>query len=69
MKRKKQGAAILMSTHVLSAAEKDCDNFVVLHNGQISHRGTLANMQEALAMPGASLDDLYFRLTEEVITL
>lgn len=67
--KKKQGAAILMSTHVLSAAEKDCDNFVVLHNGQISHSGTLANMQEALAMPGASLDDLYFRLTEEVITL
>lgn len=69
MEKKAQGAAILMSTHVLSAAEKDCDNFVVLHNGQVSHSGTLTNMQTALAMPGASLDDLYFRLTEEVIAL
>lgn len=67
--KKAQGAAILMSTHVLSAAEKDCDHFVVLHNGQVSHSGTLTSMQDALAMPGASLDDLYFRLTEEVIRL
>lgn len=64
-----QGAAILMSTHVLSAAEKDCDRFVVLHQGKVNHSGTLTEMQTQLVMPGASLDDLYFRLTEEVMAL
>ncbi|MGP6138945.1 MULTISPECIES: ABC transporter ATP-binding protein [unclassified Jeotgalibaca] len=67
--KKAQGAAILMSTHVLSAAERDCDRFVVLHKGEVNQSGTLAEMQAALDMPGASLDDLYFRLTEEVIAL
>ena len=28
---RKQGAAILMSTHILATAEKYCDRFVVLH--------------------------------------
>ena len=30
---RKQGAAILMSTHILATAEKYCDRFVVLHEG------------------------------------
>lgn len=62
--KKAQGAAILMSTHVLSAAERDCDNFVVLHKGQVNMAGTLRDLQVALEMPGASLDELYLQLTE-----
>lgn len=62
--KKAQGAAILMSTHVLSAAERDCDNFVVLHKGQVNVTGTLRDLQAALEMPGASLDELYLQLTE-----
>lgn len=64
--KKAQGAAILMSTHVLSAAERDCDDFVVLHKGEVNQIGTLSDIQTAMAMPDASLDDLYFRMTEEV---
>ncbi|VUW99811.1 ABC-type transporter ATP-binding protein EcsA [Streptococcus pasteurianus] len=32
---KAKGKAILMSTHVLDAAEKMCDRFVILHQGKI----------------------------------
>ena len=37
---KAKGKAILMSTHVLDAAEKMCDRFVILHQGKIRATGT-----------------------------
>jgi ABC-2 type transport system ATP-binding protein len=39
---RKQGAAILMSTHILATAEKYCDRFVVLHEGKL--RATVTNV-------------------------
>lgn len=63
--RKKTGAAILMSTHILTTAEKYCDRFVVLHNGQLRAQGTLAELQEEFDLPNSSLDEIYVALTEE----
>lgn len=63
--RKKEGAAILMSTHILATAERYCDRFVVLHEGQLRAYGTLADLQEEFNMPAASLDDIYLALTTE----
>ena len=54
-----------MSTHVLSTAEKYCDRFIFLHEGQIKSQGTLAQIKEQFAMPDASLDELYLALTLE----
>lgn len=65
MEKKEQGTAILMSTHVLSTAEKYCDRFIILHDGKIRAEGTLTELQQAFNQPGASLDDLYVSLTEE----
>lgn len=66
MKRMKEnGAGILMSTHILATAEKYCDRFVILHEGKIRAKGTLAELREQFAMPTASLDDLYIQLTKE----
>lgn len=62
---KQNGASILMSTHVLATAERYCDRFILLHNGQIRAQGTLAEIQEAFAMPHATLDELYLALTKE----
>lgn len=64
--KKAQGAAILMSTHVLASAEKECDNFVLLHNGEVKVTGTMVDLQHEMGMPGASLDELYISLTKEV---
>ena len=64
-KMKENGAGILMSTHILATAEKYCDSFIILHNGQIRAQGTLEDLRKEFAMPEASLDDLYIELTKE----
>ncbi|WEV45509.1 ABC transporter ATP-binding protein [Streptococcaceae bacterium ESL0687] len=61
---KKQGAAILMSTHILSTAEKFCDKFIVLHDGRVVADGTIDDLRLKFKMPQASLDDIYIALTK-----
>ncbi|MGX7352023.1 ABC transporter ATP-binding protein [Enterococcus canis] len=61
---KHQGAGILMSTHILATAERYCDRFIVLHEGEIRAQGTLAELQQSFQMPGATLDEIYLKLTE-----
>lgn len=63
---KARGKAILMSTHVLDAAEKMCDRFVILHQGKIRATGTLAELREAFGDETATLNDIYMSLTKEV---
>ncbi|WP_368396148.1 ABC transporter ATP-binding protein [Streptococcus gallolyticus] len=63
---KAKGKAILMSTHVLDAAEKMCDRFVILHQGQIRATGTLAELREAFGDETATFNDIYMSLTKEV---
>ena len=62
---KAKGKAILMSTHVLDAAEKMCDRFVILHHGQVRAVGNLAELREAFGQEDASLNDIYIALTKE----
>ena len=62
---KKSGAAILMSTHILSTAEKFCDKFIVLHEGQVIADGDLKALREKFKLPDASLDEIYVALTAE----
>lgn len=62
---KKKGSGVLMSTHILATAERYCDRFVIIHEGKIRAIGTLEELQESFDMPGATLDDLYVRLTKE----
>ncbi len=62
---KKSGAAILMSTHILSTAEKFCDKFIVLHEGQVIADGDLAALRAKFKLPDASLDEIYVALTAE----
>ncbi|RFU62275.1 ABC transporter ATP-binding protein [Bacillus sp. V59.32b] len=64
-KMKDEGAGILMSTHILATAERYCDSFIILHNGEIRAKGNLEQLREQFSMPGATLDDLYIQLTKE----
>lgn len=64
-KMKEEGAGILMSTHILATAERYCDRFVILHEGKVRAKGTLAQLREQFTMPDATLDDLYIQLTKE----
>lgn len=62
---KKSGAGILMSTHILATAERYCDSFIILHQGEIRAQGTLEELQSEFNMSGATLDDIYIALTKE----
>ncbi|WP_100398205.1 ABC transporter ATP-binding protein [Bacillus sp. FJAT-44742] len=65
MEMKSQGAGILMSTHILSTAERYCDRFVLLHEGRIRMQGSLSELREQAGMPEATLDDIYIEMTKE----
>ncbi|MFB5663195.1 ABC transporter ATP-binding protein [Alteribacillus sp. HJP-4] len=67
VEKKASGAGILMSTHILSTAERYCDRFILLHEGSIKLQGTLDELRSQAGMPGAVLDDLYIEVTKGVI--
>ena len=62
--KKKEGASILMSTHILSTAEKYCDRIILLHEGQVRTQGTMDDLRKAFQMPNATLDDIYIAMTK-----
>ncbi|GHP12934.1 ABC transporter ATP-binding protein [Lentilactobacillus fungorum] len=63
--RKKQGASILMSTHVLDTAQRYCDRFVLLHDGQVRTEGTIEQLRQLFPDAGDSLNDIYLTLARE----
>ncbi|ANU16653.1 ABC transporter ATP-binding protein [Planococcus maritimus] len=63
--QKRNGASVLMSTHILSTAERYCDRIILLHNGRVRAIGTMTELRQAFGMPDASLDDLYIAMTED----
>ncbi|GAA3200473.1 ABC transporter ATP-binding protein [Lentilactobacillus kefiri] len=63
--RKKQGASILMSTHVLDTAQRYCDRFVLLHNGRVRTEGTIEELRKLFPEAGDSLNDIYLTLARE----
>lgn len=63
--KKREGASILMSTHILSTAERYCDRIILLHEGRLRAQGTMDELRQAFQMPNATLDDLYIAMTKE----
>jgi ABC-2 type transport system ATP-binding protein len=59
---KKEGMGILMSTHILSMAEKYGDRFLMLHEGRIAVQGTLMEMGQQVQQPGTSLAELFIHV-------
>ena len=61
-----EGAAVMVSSHLLSLVEDLCTSVLVLHRGKVLLRGTLAEIRRGIDASGRreSLEDLFFRLTE-----
>ncbi|MCR2802540.1 ABC transporter ATP-binding protein [Paenibacillus soyae] len=61
---KRRGAAILMSSHILSTVETYCDRFIVMHQGRIAAQGDLDAIRSAAGMEqrSGSLEDAFYRL-------
>ena len=65
VEQKNKGAGILMSTHILATAERYCDRFIIIHEGNIKASGTIEQLRDQFNMQTATLDDLYLQLTKE----
>lgn len=62
LQKKANGAGILVSTHILSEAEKFCDRFIFLQDGRLRMMGTVEELKKGLHMEDKSLDDVYLAL-------
>jgi ABC-2 type transport system ATP-binding protein len=58
-----RGGTVFMTTHLLEIAEQMCTSVGILDAGRLVAAGTLANLQRAAGQPGASLEEMYLRLT------
>src|SRR5690606_7315440 len=54
--KKRAGAGLLISSHILSMIEKYAQRFVVLHDGKVLVDGGVSAVSERASMPGASLE-------------
>ena len=64
---RRDGASILVSTHVLDSAEKMCQRFVFMMDGSVFASGSLNDLRQTQASfgPDISLEDLFISLLEE----
>ncbi|MGG1600597.1 ABC transporter ATP-binding protein [Paenibacillus naphthalenovorans] len=62
VKVKESGAAILISSHILSTIERYGDRFLLLHQGRMTAAGDMNALRKQAGMPDASLDDIFCSL-------
>jgi ABC-2 type transport system ATP-binding protein len=62
------GAAVIVSSHLLSLVEDLCTTLLVLRHGQMVWHGRLADLRREAEADGRkeTLEDVFFRLTETV---
>jgi ABC-2 type transport system ATP-binding protein len=65
-KRAEQGAAVIVSSHLLSLVEDLCTSILIMHRGRTLLNGQLDGLRRQAAEEGRheSLEDLFLRLTE-----
>jgi ABC-2 type transport system ATP-binding protein len=61
------GAAVIVSSHLLSLFEDLCSSLLILYRGRMVRHGRLADLRGELAAQGRqeTLEELFFRLTEQ----
>ncbi|HET6645310.1 MAG TPA: ABC transporter ATP-binding protein [Fimbriimonadales bacterium] len=69
LRQRDDGRAILISTHLLDTAERLCDRVIILANGRNVAEGTMDELRTGSNMQGATLEDLFLRLTQEPETV
>jgi ABC-2 type transport system ATP-binding protein len=64
--RAEAGAAVMVSSHLLSLVEDVCTSVLILHHGRQLLHGRLADLRRQLTEQGRheTLEELFFRLTE-----
>jgi ABC-2 type transport system ATP-binding protein len=65
VRRAKEGAAVIVSSHLLPLVEEICDRVLILKKGRCALAGTLDDVRAAAGSADASLEDVFLRVTEE----
>jgi len=59
----KQGACILLSTHILEIAERLCQRLIILDKGKIVAQGAMQDLRNIAKGPQYNLEEIFLRLT------
>jgi ABC-2 type transport system ATP-binding protein len=67
LKRARDGAAIIISSHLLHLVQEICSRILILKNGQKIANGTLAEITQTFSEQSgdANLEEIFFRATSE----
>ncbi len=60
-----KGGAVLFSTHIMEVAEDLCDRIAIINKGKLVGLGTIEELRSQADRVGASLEDVFLRLTEQ----
>jgi ABC-2 type transport system ATP-binding protein len=60
-----RGGAVLFSTHIMEVAEDLCDRIAIINKGKFVGIGTIEELRKQANQVGASLEDVFLRLTEQ----
>lgn len=64
VEKRNENQTVLMSTHILATAERYCDRFIILDNGEIVAFGNLDELREQTGLKDKTLDDIYIHVTQ-----
>lgn len=62
--RAREGAAVIVSSHLLPLVEEICDRVLILSRGRCALLGTLAEVRAVAGSHDASLEEVFLRVTE-----
>jgi len=60
-----KGGSVLFSTHIMEIAEDLCDRIAIMNRGKLVGLGTIDELRQQADKLGASLEDVFLRLTEQ----
>ncbi len=60
-----RGGTVLFSTHIMEIAQDLCDRIGIINRGQMVGIGTIEELRRQANKVGASLEDVFLRLTEQ----
>ncbi|MFW9942640.1 MAG: ABC transporter ATP-binding protein [Candidatus Thorarchaeota archaeon] len=60
-----RGGTVLFSTHIMEIAQDLCDRIGIINRGQMVGIGTIEELRRQANKIGASLEDVFLRLTEQ----
>lgn len=64
IQKTREGAAIVLTTHVMEIAERLAETIGIIHKGRLVTEGSLETLREQAGRAGASLEDLFIDLVQ-----